>query len=157
MRLLWAGQANFRDHAIINPANFATLSSWRILTPLAGANLGNPTFPRPCGAGHLSHRLRRHATVTGFRRGHPGHSCRDVIEDFGRSREAGESVTCNRHGNLTIVGALASSQRRIKDWPSAILRPFLQESESISQASDFLYPNLSRLDENRSVESPVVH
>ena len=37
------------------------------------------------------HRLRRHATASGFLCRHPGHSCRDVLEDLGRSREPGES------------------------------------------------------------------
>ena len=50
---LSAGPANFRDHAITDLANFATLSSWRTPTPPGRRQLGNRTSPAPCDAGHL--------------------------------------------------------------------------------------------------------
>jgi hypothetical protein len=39
--------ATFRDHAIINPANFAILSSWRIPTPPGRRHSGTPPSPAP--------------------------------------------------------------------------------------------------------------
>lgn len=73
------------------------LPSWRTPTPLGGRQSRQPTSPAPCGPilRQVLHRLCHHATTTGFRCCHPGHSCRDVLEDLGRSGEAGESLACN--------------------------------------------------------------
>jgi hypothetical protein len=54
VRLPWMGPVKFRDHAIINPANVATFLVANPNAALAGADLGNPTSPAPCGVGHFS-------------------------------------------------------------------------------------------------------
>lgn len=92
---LSAGPANSRDHTIIDLANFFLRGERQ--RRLAGANVGNPPPPPPAAPilRLVLHRLCHHATTTGFRCCHPGHSCRDVLEDLGRSGEAGESLACN--------------------------------------------------------------